>query len=278
MDTDLLQRPELIKVANLVVDKLGSLVLVVAATYLAGVALVWCLQTAARASERYRLLFQGFIPYVKVLLAVFAGSAILVSVLELPRQQLVYVIGVAALAVGLSSRETIGSVVAYASIVWNKPFQIGDRVRVGDEYGQVIDIGLASTKLRTPGDSIVTVPNSVVSSSLVVNTNYGSLQSMAEMDFFLANGEDPGRVKRILWEAAATSKYFYLEEPIFVLVTQMPYYTRYRVKAYTYDTRTEFKFMSDVTETAKREFQRLGIAYPPVPGAHGDGANGTPKG
>ena len=63
-----------------------------------------------------------------------------------------------------------------------------------------------------------------------------------------------------------------------MLVTQLPYYTRYRVKAYTYDTRTEFKFMSDVTETAKREFQRLGIAYAPVPGSLGDGASGTPKG
>ena len=256
---------ELVKALNLIIDKLGSLVLVIVATYIIGAVLIWLLNAAARASERYRLLFQGFIPYVKVLLPVCAVIGILVNVLELPREQLVYVVGVAALAIGLSSRETIGSAIAYFSIVWNKPFQIGDRVRIGTEYGQVIDIGLACTKLRTPGDSIVTIPNSVVSSMMTVNTNYGSLQSMADIDFYIANSEDPREVKRILWEAAATSKYFFLEEPIVVLVAQFPYYTRYRVKAYTYDTRTEFKFMSDVTETAKREFSRKGINYAPVP-------------
>ncbi len=262
---DLLSRGELVKLFNIIIERLGSLILVVALTYLIGLAIVWMLQAAARASERYRLLFQGFIPYVKVFLAIIAVVAILVEVLDLPRDQLIYVVGVAVLAIGISSRETIGSAIAYFSIVWNKPYQIGDRVQLGSVYGQVTDIALGCTKLRTPGDSIVTIPNSQVMSTVTINTNYGSLQSMAEIDFYLANTEDPHQVKRILWEAAATSKYFYLEEPVVVLVKQFPYYTNYTVKAYTYDTRTEFKFMSDVTETAKREFQRKGISYATVP-------------
>jgi small-conductance mechanosensitive channel len=261
VDTELLKRPELIYIFNVVVDKIGSLLTVIAVTYLLALMTVWLLNLASNATTKYRLYFQGFIPSVKVFYVVSALAGILLFVLNLQRPQLVFISGVAVIAIGLSSRELVSSAIAHISIVWNRPFQIGDRIKIGETYGQVTDISLAHTKLMTPGDSVVTIPNHVISNSIIINTNYGSLQSMAEIDFFLASSEDPKIIKRILWEAAVTSKFLYLEEPVIVLATQLPFYTRYRVKAYTYDTRTEFRFMSDVTETAKSQFNKQGIKY-----------------
>ena len=266
MDTELLKRPELIDIFNLIVDKIGSLITVVAVIYLMALATVWLLNLASKATARYRLIIQGFIPYVKVLYVISALLAIMLYVLNLERSQLFFISGVAVIAVGLSSRNTVSSAISYISIVWNRPFQIGDRIKIGDVYGQVRDISLSYTKLVTPGDSVVTIPNSLVSTSTVINTNYGSLESMAEIDFYTGNESPPELVKRILWESAVTSKYLYLEKPVVVLVTQYPYYTKYRVKGYTYDTTTEFLFMSDVTETAKRQFTKKGITYANIPG------------
>lgn len=268
--------PELIKLLRLlIVDKIAQVLAVIAATGLIWAILVGALQAAARWTERYRLLFQGFIPWVRAMLILSAGWVILVRILALPEDRLVYVLGVVVVAVGFSSREFIGSVLAYFLIVWNKPFQIGDRVQIGEVYGEVVDISLSCTKLRTPGDSVATFSNAAVVSSVVVNTNYASLQSMVDVDVFLDSSEDPALVKRILWEAAATSKFFYPEEPVSVRVTQLSWCTRYRVKAYTHETRAEFEFMSDVTETAKREFARRGIRYaPPVPAGANVGGDG----
>jgi len=266
VDTELLKRPELVDIFNLIIDKIGSLLIVVAAAYILALITVWLLNIASNASTKYRLTFQGFIPYVKVFYAISALSGILIFVLNLQRSQLIFISGVAIVAIGLSSREVVTSAISYISIVWNRPFQIGDRIRIGETYGEVTDISLAYTKLMTPGDSVVSIPNSLASNSIITNTNYGSLQSMAEIDFFLDSSEDPKIVKRILWEAAVTSKFLYLEEPVIVLATQFPFYTRYRVKGYTYDTRTEFRFMSDVTETAKSQFNKKGIKYSTIPG------------
>ena len=265
MDTELLKRPELIDIFNLIVDKIGSLITVIAVTYILALITVWLLNMSSKASAKYRLTFQGFIPYVKVVYVVSALAGILLYVLNLQRPQLIFISGVAIVAIGLSSRELVTSAISYISIVWNRPFQIGDRIKIGEIYGQVTDISLAQTKLMTPGNSVVTIPNHLASNSMVINTNYGALQSMAEIDFFLASSEDPKIVKRILWEAAVTSKFLYLEEPVIVLATQFPFYTRYRIKGYTYDTRTEFRFMSDVTETAKSQFNKQGIKYASIP-------------
>jgi len=261
MNTELLTQPELTNIFNLIVDKIESLLLVILITYTLAFITVWLLNIASKATERYRLTFQGFIPYVKVFYTITALGGILLFVLNLERSQLVFISGIVILAIGLSSKEAISSAVSYISIIWNKPFQIGDRIKIGDVYGQVSDISLASTRLVTPGDSVVTIPNSMMNTSVIINTNYGSLQSMAEIDFFVSNTENAQVIKKILWEAAITSKFLYLEEPVVVLVSQMPFYTKYRVKGYTYDTRTEFKFMSDVTETAKGQFLKLGIKY-----------------
>ena len=79
------------------------------------------------------------------------------------------------------------------------------------------------------------------------------------------NEIDVMKAKEIAYSAAANSKYVYLDKPIVVIVKddfRETFLTLLKVKAYVLDTRYEFLFASDVTETAKTEFLRHGLLMP----------------
>ena len=83
--------------------------------------------------------------------------------------------GTAAVAIGFATKDLVSSFVAGLMIMLDRPFQVGDRVQFAGEYGDVIEIGMRSVKLRTLGDSVVTIPNNMLLTEVTVCQNYGEL-------------------------------------------------------------------------------------------------------
>ena len=79
--------------------------------------------------------------------------------------------GAAVVAVGFATRDLLASLVAGILIIFDRPFQLGDRVTFGGEYGDVISIGLRSVKLRTLDDCTVTIPNNLFLSEVTSSAN-----------------------------------------------------------------------------------------------------------
>jgi small-conductance mechanosensitive channel len=114
----------------------------------------------------------------------------------------------------------------------------------------------------TPDDSLVSVPNAQVVDGQVANANAGELNCQVVTDLYLPGWVDEARAKRIAFEAAASSKYVYLNKPIVVLVKdefKETFLTHLKVKAYVLDPRFEFAFQSDVTERARAGFRDAGL-------------------
>jgi small-conductance mechanosensitive channel len=149
--------------------------------------------------------------------------------------------------------------------VFDQPFQVGDKITVGGTYGEVVSIGLRSTRIVTPDDNRVSVPNAEVVDNQVANANAGELNCQVVTDLFLPGWADEALAKRIAFDAAASSKYVYLNKPIVALVSDVfkeTFLTRVRVKAYVMDPRLEFLFQSDVTERARAGFREAGLLRP----------------
>jgi small conductance mechanosensitive channel len=68
-------------------------------------------------------------------------------------------LGVAGVAVGLAAQDTLANTIAGFTVFWDKPFVVGDYITVAGEYGRVTDITLRSTRIRTPRNSYVVIPN-----------------------------------------------------------------------------------------------------------------------
>jgi small-conductance mechanosensitive channel len=216
---------------------------------------------SSRAS-RARFFFKRLGPVIRITLWLTAALAI-IDIFS-GGDQTAFFAGVASIgiALGLGAQDLIKNLVGGIVVLTDRPYQLGDRVKIGDAYGEIDHIGLRSTKLTTPDDTRVTIPNADILTSHVYNANSGVPDCQVVTDLFLPHDSDPDVAIRIGNEVAFTSPYILLSKPVAVLVAdcydQQPY-LRLRVKAYVYDHRLEPRLQSDITARAKREFLKLGI-------------------
>lgn len=188
------------------------------------------------------------------------------SVIQLSDEALLAVGGSVAVAVGFGFKDLLASLMAGLILLFDRPFQVGDRVEFAGHYGEVVEIGLRTVRLVTLDDNLVSIPNNQFLTSAVACANAGALDQMCVFDFFLGCNEDFDAAKRIVYEAAAASPYVYLGKPITVLVREGPvpgaperFALRLTVKAYVLDGRFETAFGTDVTERVKRALRQRGI-------------------
>lgn len=192
------------------------------------------------------------------------GAALYIGIILILKpspEALVGLLGGTAVALGFGAREYLSNLLAGVIILFEHPFRVGDRIEVEGHAGEVIDITIRSFRLRTPNDNEITVPNSVVLRTGVKSINQGRLFALVEIDFYLAPEVNLEIVKEILQEAAVTSKYFYGQKPVEILVMMERFHLRYSVLAYVTDLRLDWEFKSDVTAKAIARFQELEIKY-----------------
>lgn len=166
------------------------------------------------------------------------------------------------LALGLGAQDLIKNVIGGLVVLVDRPYQLGDRVKIGEAYGEIDHVGLRSTKLTTADDTRVTIPNLDILNRQVFNANSGVADCQVVTDLFLPPETDPGLAQDVGFESAACSPYLLARKKIAVLLAhgfdRRPY-LRLRIKAYVYDHRYEPSMMSDITKRATKEFLRLGV-------------------
>ena len=109
---------------------------------------------------------------------VLVALVILLGHFDVDVSAIVATLGVGSLAVALAAKETLEDTLAGFVIMIDRPFRIGDRIEIQDldTWGDVMDIGLRSSRIRTRDNRMVIVPNSVIGKSLIVNYSYPDTQ------------------------------------------------------------------------------------------------------
>ena len=199
--------------------------------------------------------------------ALVLGSICLAVFLLFPtREAAIAIGGSVGLAFAIGAKDIAASLLSGLIVVFDRSFQVGDRVKFDNIYGDVISIGVRSTRIRTLDDSIVTIPNSQFMNAPVISANAGALDMLVEVDFYVAFGSDLKLVRKVLLEAAVASRFVFLEKPIQVLFkdgfVDRVFCTRVKVKAYVVETRFEKEFESDLTERFQLAAPKHGIKGP----------------
>ncbi len=208
-------------------------------------------------STNYRIMIKGFVPVVRIIGWIIVIFIIIAGVLQ-PRIEAVLALTASVgVAVGFASQDILKNIFGGVIILLDAPFKVGDKIEIGSHYGEVVEIGLRSTRIVTPDDSLVSIPNGELMNQSVSNSNAGELNCQVVAEIFLPLNIDTERVRSIAREAAQTSRYIFLNKPITVLFfnevkERRPYY-KMRLKAYVMDIRYEFIFKSELTEIVIRE-------------------------
>lgn len=241
---------------------IGSLLVLLVGFFLLKI-LTRILQYLAEKSTRYRISYKGTIPIVRLLGWSIIIYIVIAVIIKLPFETVIAISASLAIAIGLAAQDLVKNVIGGIMILFDRPFQVGDKIQVGNNYGEVIAIGLRSTKIVTGDDSTVSIPNSEIMNQSVSNANSGEPNCQVVAEIYLPIDVDTIAVRDIAMEVARISKYVYLNKPITVLffneVKERRSYLKMRLKAYVMDIRYEFAFKSEMTELIIKELLNDGV-------------------
>jgi small-conductance mechanosensitive channel len=132
----------------------------------------------------------------------FVAFLMILSNFEIDITPLLAGAGIAGIALALAAQEILSNFLGGAIITVDKPFKIGDRVKINEFFGDIVSIGPRSTRMKTLDNQIVTIPNATVTSNVVVNYAMPDINLKVRIPFSVAYGTDIARVKKILLEIA----------------------------------------------------------------------------
>ncbi len=221
----------------------------------------WAAEVYLHRYERHTLVVRRATRLIELGIWVGIVPAGLLRILRPDRELMLAFLGAGAVAVGFALKDLAAGVVAGVVITLDRPFDVGDYIEIRGYAGEVVSIGLRSTTIVSLDGNTITIPNATFLTETVSNANAGDLSCMVVTDFYLAHDADYEQVKTILWEAAATSKFVAVDRPVVVVSQELPYGTKFSVKAYVADLRDMVRFASNVAESAKHEFRTRGIPY-----------------
>jgi MscS family membrane protein len=117
-----------------------------------------------------------FTRWVVHLLVIFAGALVTLHYFGVNATAALAGLGVGGIAVALAAQKTLENVIGGVSLICDRAVRVGDVIKAGDTVGTVDDIGLRSTKIRTPDRTVVTVPNGHIANM--------TLESLSSRDKF----------------------------------------------------------------------------------------------
>jgi MscS family membrane protein len=135
---------------------------------------------------------------------------------------LVVSLGVGSLAVGLAAQDTLSNMFAGFTILLDRPFRVGDRIQLATgETGDVQSIGMRATVIKTPEETILVVPNSLLVKERLVNQSRPTRHLVTRAEVAVVFGSDLGRVKEVLRAAALRSPRVDPDRDPVVLITRL---------------------------------------------------------
>lgn len=210
-----------------------------------------------------RITIKSAIPIIRIFGWTAVIYFILVEVFAPPIEAFLAFTASAGIAIGFASQDILKNIFGGIMILLDRPFQVGDKIQLGSFYGEVVRIGLRTTRIVTPDDSLVSIPNGDIVNQSVSNSNAGETNCQVVAEFYLPPNIDLVKTKKVAMRSAAVSRYVYLNKPIAVIIkneiSEGRSLLKMRLKAYVLDIRYEFAFMSEMTEIVLSELLRQGI-------------------
>jgi len=132
-------------------------------------------------------------------------------------------LGIGGLAISLAARDTIADAIAGFIILVDRPFRIGVRIEIQEvgTWGDVMDIGLRTTRIRTRDNRMVIVPNSIIGSNQVINYSYPDPQYRIETHIGIGYGTNIEKARKLMVDTVSELDVVLKDKPIDALYIEM---------------------------------------------------------
>jgi MscS family membrane protein len=176
---------------------------------------------------------------------------------------LVASLGIAGFAIAFAAQDTIGNLLAGFFILTDRPFAKGDRIEVKGNIGEVVDIGLRTTKIETLDHTYVIVPNSHIISNEVTNFALPDIQIKVRVSVGVAYGTDPNKVRDILVKVASeNAQVMKNPAPEAYFIEFGEFTLNFQLVVWITDFHEKFRVIDRLNTRINEEFKKAGIEIP----------------
>lgn len=177
--------------------------------------------------------------------------------------------GVMGVAVGFAAKDTLSNLIAGILLIIDRPFEIGDRIEVWSapagsaSWGDVVDIGLRATRIKTTDNIVVIIPNNEIMTRDIVNYTIVSSSIRVRVDIGIAYDADMARAKALTIQAAQSADWILSDPAPKVVVRDFGESSvDLQLRVWIKDARRRMDTISYITDTVKTLFDENGIDIP----------------
>ena len=182
-------------------------------------------------------------------------------------------VGFVAVILGIAAQKAFSNIVAGVFIASSEPYRLGDYITVNETYGNVEDITLRHTILKTWDDNRVIIPNSKMDEAYIINHSIEDEHILATLDMGISYDSDIDKAKKLMADAAIKhpkfrhieKDYDYLtpDEKVKIRVTSLgDFAVNLRMYFWADNKPESFKMSCDLREIIKKRFDNEGIEIP----------------
>lgn len=169
--------------------------------------------------------------------------------------------GIATVAIGFAAQTSLSNLISGLFLIGEKPFQIGDLIRVNETLGIVESIDLLSIKIRTMDNLFVRIPNESMIKSPFTNVTRYPIRRM-DLDIGVAYKEDVGQIMEVLKELAENNPYVLMEpEPLILFNNFGESALEFRLGLW-FEKSNFLKLRNSILREIKERFDAEGIEIP----------------
>jgi len=208
------------------------------------------------------------LPLIRRALHIFLiiiGVQLLLGRLGLSFSAVITALGIGGLAISLAAQDTLADAIAGITIITDRPFRVGDRIEISGigTWGDVVEIGGRTTRIRTRDNRLVIVPNSVIAKSQIINYTYPDPRYRVQIEIGIGYGTDIEMVRQLIVDTVSQVKGVLTDKPVDALFvdfgdTTMIFRARWWIESYE-DTRHIYNRVNTALQGALDE---AGIARP----------------
>ncbi|MFO7971878.1 MAG: mechanosensitive ion channel family protein [Desulfobacterales bacterium] len=177
--------------------------------------------------------------------------------------------GVAGIAIGFAAKDTLSNLIAGVLLIIDRPFEIGDRIEVWSApadsatWGDVMDIGLRATKIKTTDNIIIIIPNNEIMKRDIINYTIISTKIRVRINIGVSYDADIEKAKELIRGVAGSLPWVSKEPPPVVVVKNFGESSvDLQLRVWIDDARKRIHTISSITDIIKGVFDKNGIEIP----------------
>jgi small-conductance mechanosensitive channel len=177
--------------------------------------------------------------------------------------------GVAGIAIGFAAKDTLSNVIAGLLLIIDRPFEVGDRIEVWSApvnsatWGDVIDIGLRATKIRTTDNIVIVIPNNEIMKRDIINYITTAKEIRVRVPVGVAYDANVSKAKEIITKISLELDWVMREpSPKVVVKSFGNSAVNLEARIWIDNPRLRMDTISHITDRVKEAFQEEGIEIP----------------